>query len=467
VLVSAYLFALQASRFLNLSMGVRDLGFFVQSLWNTLQGSFLAISIHPFSQHLWGFHFYLVHILLIPLYALWPSPLLLLAVQAGAVGVTGWCLYLLGRLWLSRPWMAAVVVLAYTLHPQVHWAAVGYWFYGYHPEMLFPPLFVLAVYFLVRGRTRPAVGCWLLALAVREEFAVVWMGLGLFLALRRPTQRLGVLMITGSGLWLALATLVVIPLYAGGRVPFYFSGFEHLPVLGKAAIGASAIWRPVEFHLAAMLRPLGFLPLLDPFSLIAAPMYGLYAAAWSAGYVIPLAPGSVHNSAIIPVLAVSALRTLGGISWFGRQVRTRFGEHALVMILLMAALLPLACWICGPPLQLQYGIRPRDFTRLGPARRAALGEIAQRVPNAAVLSTDFFTGSQFLHRPNLQLLQERWDNADYVLVDRLHDFGGLWPSEGAALRAVQDEPGTVRVLDREGFLLLRRARTQVARPPTE
>lgn len=440
-------------------MGVRDLGFFAQSLWNTLHGSFFAVSFGLQGPHLWSEHFYLAHLFLIPLYALWPSPLMLLAVQAATVGVTGWAVYLLGGQWLSRPWMAAVPVLAYTLHPSVHGAATGFLYYGYHPDLLFPPLFVLAIYFSTQRRARAVMTCWILGLSVLEHYAVIWIGLGLPLAAKRATRRLGIAMIAGSALWVAFATLVVIPRFAGGKLPYYFQGFPGLRFLTEVHAPVANIWQQIESHLMAMVRPLGFLPLLDPFTLITVPMYAVYASAWRIGHLVPLSPASWHNSAIIPVMMVSVLRMLGGISWFGARMRTYLGERGLAGILLAGTFLPL---IFGPPLAARYGILPRDFTRLPEARRAALEEIARTIPNSAVLSTDFFTGSHFLNRPQLHLLRERWEEAEYILVDRLHAFGGLWPAERSALETVGREPGVRRVLDREGFLLLQRTRTQAA-----
>lgn len=461
--VSGYLFALQAFRYLSLSMGMRDLGFFAQSLWNTLHGSFFGISIDPYGQHLWGYHFFLLHSLLIPLYAVWASPLVLLAVQAASVAATGWCLYLLGRLWLSKPWMAAVPVLAYTLHPQVHSAALGFLFYGFHPEVLFPPFFVLGVYFAARGLFRHSMLSWVAGLAVREEFALVWIGLGVYWMLRPETRRLGRIVAVGSLVYLLTVTLYVIPTWSGKDRPFYFAGFAYLPFFGGSASPLATIWPQLRAHLLTIVRPFGFLPLLDPFSLIVMPTYALYASAWSAGYLIPLSPGSAHNTAIVPVMAVSVLRTISGVSWFGKRARRRFGERDLIWILLFATFLPVICWACGPPLAQRYGVRPRDFTSLSLARRGALEEISRRIPQEAVLATDFFTGSWFLHRPHLVWLQERSDSAEYVLVDRHHDYGGLWASERAALEKVLVQPRVLQIFDRDGFLLLHRETPAVSR----
>ncbi len=456
LLVSVYLFLLGSSRYLNLGMGVRDLGFFAQSLWNSLHGSFLAISFYPHATHLWGGHFYLSHVLLIPLYALWPNPLLLLAIQSVAVSLTGWSLFLLGRLWLSRPWMAAVPVLAYTLHPGVHRAALGAGIYGgYQPDHLIPPLFILAVYHLARHRRKAALACWLFGLTVTEQYALLWAGLGLFCALRPRTRSLGLIMAGISMGWLALATLVVIPHFASGKWPFYFSGFQGLRSLAQPAGNGGEVWPRLISNVLSMARPFGYLPLLDPFTLITLPAYVAYAAAWKAGYFVPLIGNSWHNSAIIPVMAVSLLRTLGGMSWLGSRVAPHLRERLLVGAVLAAATAPLLV-TPGPMLPVLFGQTPRDFTPLPPARRAALDEIRRRIPEGAALATDFFTGSQFLNRRRLQLLMDGGSNAEYVLVDRWRPGGGLWPSEGAALRAVEEEPGTVRLVDREGFLLLRR-----------
>lgn len=453
-LVSAYLFTLQAYRFFNLSLGVRDLGFFAQSLWNSLHGAFLAISIGHLGGHLWSEHFYLAHALLIPVYAIWPSPLLLLAVQSAAVGATGWGVYLLGRVWLTRPWMAALVTLAYTLHPAVHGAALGLHFYGYHPDVVIPPLFLFCTYYLVVGRSRAALACWLLGLSVAEQYAVIWAGLGAFLALRSSTRRLGIGMAAGSASWLALATLAVIPYFAGGKWPYYFSGLTGFQRLGMPD-EASAVGQQTVSYLFSLLRPFGYLPLLDAFSLIVLPVCLIYASAWKAGYVIPLMSTSWHSSAILPVISVALLRTVGGISWFGSRMRHYMSERFWVGFVAASAILPV---IVVPDLVIppRYGIFPGDFRTLSAARRAALEEVRRLIPQDAVLATDFFTGSQFLHRRQLRLVATGWADAEYVLVDQRHRFGGPWKEERAALQALRSEAQALRVFDREGFVLIRR-----------
>lgn len=454
--VSAYLFALTASRFDALALGVHDLAFFAQAAWNSLHGSFMAISFWPYSKHLWGGHLNLTHVLLLPVYAAWPSPVSLLAMQALSVGLTGWGLFLLGRLWLSRAWMAAAVVLLYTLHPGVHGAASGFLYYGYHADVWIPPLFIFAVYFAARGRTRALLLCWLLGLGVLEQYGLLWAGLGLFLAVRPDTRRLGIGVAGASLAWMAVATLVIVPYCAGGARPYYYtSGFHGLGLLWqKVAAGDWAIFDWALMYLRAMAGPFGFLPLTDAFSLLSLPAYLFSASAGSVGYAVPMQPGSWHNSGVLPVMAVALLRTLGGLSWFGSRLRRLVPEGWCVALAAVAALLPLAL---TPPDRLpgRYGVLPRDFASLSPARRLALEEIRQKIPEDAVLAADFFTGSQFLNRRELRLLREDWRDAEYVLADRQHAFGGLWPDERQNLEAASRRPGTLTLVDREGFVLLR------------
>ena len=99
-----------------------DLGNMTQAVWSTAHGDFLSVTdVHGEQISRLGSHFDPILALLAPLWWIWPSPELLLVVQAGAVAAGALPVFWLARAHLDSERTAAALALAYLLYPPVQW----------------------------------------------------------------------------------------------------------------------------------------------------------------------------------------------------------------------------------------------------------------------------------------------------------------------------------------------------------
>ena len=109
-----------------------DLGNMTQAVWSTAHGDFLSVTdVHGEQISRLGSHFDPILALLAPLWWIWPSPELLLVVQAGAVAAGALPVFWLARAHLDSEWTAAALALAYLLYPPVQWLTAS----DFHPGL--------------------------------------------------------------------------------------------------------------------------------------------------------------------------------------------------------------------------------------------------------------------------------------------------------------------------------------------
>src|SRR5687768_5164713 len=122
-----------------------DLGNMTQAVWSTAQGDVLSVTdVRGEQISRLGAHFDPILAALAPLWWLWPSPELLLAVQAVAVGAGALAVHKLAVKHLGPGRPAAALALAYLLLPSVQWLVLS----DFHPVSLATPLLLWAWWFL-------------------------------------------------------------------------------------------------------------------------------------------------------------------------------------------------------------------------------------------------------------------------------------------------------------------------------
>ena len=118
-----------------------DLGNMVQAVWSTAHG-------HPLQMtNLYGAqisrlaaHVDPILVVFAPLWWIWPSPDLLLVVQALAVAAGAWPVFLLARRHLASPRAALGFALAYLVYPATGWLTLN----EFHPVALATPFLLFA-----------------------------------------------------------------------------------------------------------------------------------------------------------------------------------------------------------------------------------------------------------------------------------------------------------------------------------
>lgn len=238
----------------NLQIPHGDSSMYEEHLWNVLHGKGFRSYL---DQGLFlGEHVQVIHLLLLPLYCLWPSHLLLelcgsLALALGAIPV-----FQLARRFGGSPQAAALMAMAFLLYFPLQFLDISIDLKTFRPTALAVPLLLAALLCAERRQWLWTTFWSLLALSSQEDFAVALASLGLWLAVtgawefRRSksvadrTQMIyGAGMCLCAGIYVVVAVKLVIPWFHGGATVHYASYFQDF---GKT---------PVEIVLNILTRP--------------------------------------------------------------------------------------------------------------------------------------------------------------------------------------------------------------------
>ena len=180
-----------------------DLGNMTQAVWSTANGDLLSVTdVHGEQISRLGSHFDPILVALAPLWWIWPSPELLLVVQAVAVAAGALPVFWLARAHLDSERSAAALALAYLLYPPVQWLTVS----DFHPVSLAIPLLLFAWWFLDERRLLPFALCAAAALATKEHVGLTIAAMGIWYAIRYRAPRTGAAIAIAAGSVALLAT---------------------------------------------------------------------------------------------------------------------------------------------------------------------------------------------------------------------------------------------------------------------
>src|SRR5205085_3907462 len=180
--------ALSVQRHRAFETGRFDLGNMVQAVWATAHGHPLRVTdLHGHQVSRLAAHADPILVLFAPLWWAWPSPEMLLVLQAVAVAAGAFPVFSLARKHLGSDRAALGFALAYLLLPAVQWLTLN----EFHPVALATPLLLFAFWYLDEDRLVPFAICAVLACACKEEIPLVVAGFGIWYALSRRRYRPG------------------------------------------------------------------------------------------------------------------------------------------------------------------------------------------------------------------------------------------------------------------------------------
>jgi uncharacterized membrane protein len=310
-----------------------DSAMYEEHLWNLLHGKGFRSQLDGGRLFL-GEHLEVIHVLLLPVYALWPClPMLniiqCLAVGAGAIAVRG-----LGRRLTDSDAAANALAVAYLLYYPMQYLLLEASLKTYRPEHLAVPLILFALWALEAERWRTMLVLLGLALLAKEDYAIVTGSLGLFLALRRgkatqQSRMLGAGLAAFSAVYLWFVLQVFIPYFRGGP-PHYAAYFAELGSTPAQIVGnlvrhpgfvlqRLARWPNLVFALA-LVMPLALLPLFGLGRLwVLVPSLNMLLLSDREGMNTPL----FHfHAPLVPMLFWSAAAGMGRLGrWLAWTVR--------------------------------------------------------------------------------------------------------------------------------------------------
>jgi uncharacterized membrane protein len=319
-----------------------DLGNMVQAVWSTAHGDPLEMTgLHGDQVSRLGAHVDPILVLFTPLWWIWPSPDMLLVVQAVAVALGAVPVFWLARKHLRSGHAGLGFACAYLLYPATGWLTLN----EFHPVALATPLLLFAFWYLDEDRLLPFVLFALAASACKEEIALVVAGFGIWYAISRRRWLAGGAIALVGGAWAAVAIAVIIPHYNDGAESDFYGRYSE--VGGSAAgILKTTVTDPLRVADAAfgardlrfllqLVAPLAGLCLLSPLVLVAAvPELAINLLSATTTQT------SIHfhyTAGLIPVLVIAAV--------FGAKRLSRW-TVAVSMVVVAAALA--ANWLLGP-----------------------------------------------------------------------------------------------------------------------
>ena len=410
-----------------------DLGNMVQAVYNTAHGHFLEITsgdLKPRQMSRLGSHVDPILALFALPWLVWPSPVMLLVVQAVIVATGAWPAYRLGTRVTRDPTAGAFLAGAYLLYPALGFLVLN----EFHPVALATPLLLWAFLYVEEDRWVRAAVFLVLAAACKEDVPLVIAFMGVYFALRK--RSLWPLIVTVLGLaWFAGAVWAVIPHFNGSQSTFIARYGDYGD--GAGAVAKNAVLHPAQTvkdlfsasnlrYWLALLWPLGFTSLLSPLTLlIALPEYVLNALSATVFqrriefHYTALETPFLYAAAVLGVMRL--WRWLGG--GFRKAENVMRGQRVQRSTL---ALLVLLCALAG-----NYFLGPLPFSLPGAAysgrdyaktsHDVALDEAVAMIPAHARVSADNNVGAQLAAR-RIAYIFPYFAGADWVIVDQKHPF---------------------------------------------
>ena len=396
-----------------------DLGNMTQAVWSTANGHILSVTdVHGDQVSRLGSHFDPILAALAPLWWLWPSPELLLVVQAAAVALGALPVFWLARAHLESDRAAATLAAAYLLYPPVQWLTAS----DFHPVALACPLLLLAWWFLDQRRLLPFAVCAALAVAAKEHVGLTVAAMGAWYALRYRAPRTGLTVTATAGAVALLAALVVVPHYAAAGGSAFESRYDD-PALDGRDLS----------YLAALLLPLGLLPLAAPLALVAA----------LPELILNVLSSTVTQTSVKTHYAATAIPALLAATTYAVE---RLGDR-LAYLAAAAALVGAAA--LGPIGRVDITAGPHDAA----ARRAVA-----LVPDSAAVSATNALGAHLSARRRIFSFPVLRD-ATWVAVDttRLTYLDSLRPGRSVApLAELGQDRAWQRIFENDGIVVFRK-----------
>jgi uncharacterized membrane protein len=423
-----------------------DLGNMTQAVWSTAHGRPLDVTELGGDQiSRLGAHVDPILVLFAPLWWLWPSPSMLLVVQAIVVALGALPAFWLGRKHLGSERAGALCGLAYLVYPAVQWLPLD----EFHPVALACPLLLYAFWYLDEDRLLAFLPFAVLAALTKEEIPLVIGALGVWYALAKGRRAAGATIAVVGTAATAFSLGVVMPHFREGAEPAFYGRYDAVGgspgglvktvFTDPLAIVEATTERRDLLYLLELGLPLAGLFLLAPLVLIAA--LPELAANLLSSVATQTSIRFHYTAPIAPFLIAAAI--LGAAEF--RQAR----RAAVVLLAACAA----GAVVIGP---LRAG-------ELVPERRSAHDAVAERalalVPPAAPVSSTNGLGAHLSERRRIHSFPVVRDS-EWVVVDlkrasyldRRSD-----PSTTAVPLARLLESGSWRkVFDEDGIIVLRR-----------
>jgi len=353
--------------------------------------------------------------ILLPFYALYPSPVTLIVLQSIIVPLAAIPLYLLARLQLKDRMLALLVTALFLLYPPLH----GLSQFDFHVEMFLPPLALTALYYLHMESWRQYIIASIIMLATMDyaAYIVLMMGVYHIIVYRKNLKLLIKMKPTSLKFSVAknmLTGLVIIMLalaYFGTSTilsNMKLSVGNPTPGEGTFSLKNLEVMKEMKIsYVCKIFGPVAFLPLLSP-----APL--LMALPWLVHITFTTEPEylKIFNQ----YSAFTAPFIFAGLISAFKKIGSRKVKVALAVILIAATI---------------YFIMSTDEVAVSPwpnvgERERLLNELVQQIPPDAGVLTQNNIAPHLTEREKIFMWPlgapafgpKNLEDVDYILIDK-------------------------------------------------
>lgn len=424
---SAYFSALSIQRHNTFRTHASDMGQMDQALWNTLHGNWLEDTrpdgrqLPRLTDHVEPIFF------VVPLVFLIHDGIeSLFVLQSVVIALGALPIYWIARRRLQSEWMAILFAVMYLMFPALQAANLA----EFHAVTFAPaPLMFAFNYGQERAWKRFALFA-LIALAVKEDMALLVLMLGIYFALQTTDKTLSLrvsrftfrihvvplIIALISVLWFLIALYVIVPHFSPRGESVYVGRYTCLhealrnPLTAIPGIVGCVIIPEKITYVLGLLASVGFLALFDPITLmVGSPSLILnLLSSYEAQY-----SGTYHYSA--PVAPYFVLAAIGGAQWLATRLKPYVLRFTPLVILLPALLITLGYHLIAgyTPIGGEY------FWPEQTAHHRLLDRFIKQIPPDAPAMT---TSSLFPHLSHRRMLYRFGQlpvpsNVDYILLD--------------------------------------------------
>lgn len=424
-----------------------DLGIYDQALWSTLKYGKLfyytpELLANP-SGSLFGVHFTPILFMVLPIYAIYPSPETLLVLQSFMLALGALPLYWLAKDEFRSNLVGLAFALVYLLYPPIH--SVNW--YDFHPQAFLPTFLLFAFFYFKRHKWLKSFVFTILALMCIEIVPLITFFFGLYgvatsIVINVKLRRLKALMKERAFLYsLTVIVLSVVWFVVAMKVIDMFNPERYewaiLPPWGHLGsnlmeIIINVVTHPfytIAFMLSSLERvnnilylfsPVAFLPLLAPLellltiswlvpALLAEKTYPVIGYQYAAFLTAQIFIGLVYGVKNLSLYGVKNFPEMNRVS----SIKLKISERAVTLVLLCT----LISFAALSPLTLGISYMPGGRPQIGPHEKLLMN-ILELVPSNASILTQDDIFPHVCHRLNAYVVYVPPDvEVEYVLID--------------------------------------------------
>ncbi|MCJ7714047.1 DUF2079 domain-containing protein [Candidatus Bathyarchaeota archaeon] len=387
-----------------------DLGIFNQAFWTTSNEGMLFyetadLAFNP-GGSFFGVHFAPILFLLVPFYAIWPSPEILLVMQSVILAVGAFPVF-----WMSRDKLGEnvgfVLSVVYLAYPALYFMNLN----EFHLEAFTSTFFLFSVYYLEREKWPKFFLFFALALST-IEFAPI---IGIFVAFyalllflqkqfKHPRKALKYILLMGSISVLVLVLALESKSFFNDYTSPIPTTLQTIPLnLTDLSAAISYDLDSKIFFIISLFGPLAFLPFLAPEVLVMAlPWIG---AALISSYPYYHNIYYHYNGFLIPFIFVALPKAIDRLGFY----RTK---KILQLFLICSVIFGLSLTVGSEAFMDKYFLPPTDRTEL-------LYQVLPLIPsNASILTqNDIFPHVSNRAEAYMYLPASGEVSVDYILID--------------------------------------------------